>query len=429
MVFSSILNKFGITGRDALFLAVERLLTLVFGFGVSIATIRHLGPDQFGLLAYVSSIVSVAAPFVGLGISGPLIKEFVGHPNRSGSVIKLTIRLRGLIGVASAVLAIFMFYYLKNTRTNLNDSDVFMVGAVLSLQYIAAGFDVFDSYCQANLKIKKLVFARCSTLVLFSLLRVFAILSEGGVVVFAWLISAQALFGGFILYLASGRAWRDEVSPFPAKEKKRMFISGSFVLVASVVNALQSRVEVFYLEKFFDLGAVGEYSAALRIVELLDSIGIVVITLYLPKLLKDTSEIGVEKGAILTRSFKLAIVCYLFSLPALLLLAFLSAFMYGDKFEHVEIIIIAMFSRPLFTFFGLVRNATMLADGRLQYGLVCSCVGLVVALGAGLIFVPYFGVYGAVLTAFLSYLSSNFLIDFVVNREYARSILASMRYK
>ena len=59
---------------------VQSLLNLVIG----LITARYLGPSNYGVLSYVSSVVAFTMPLMQLGLRHTLVKEFVRSPEHEG---------------------------------------------------------------------------------------------------------------------------------------------------------------------------------------------------------------------------------------------------------------------------------------------------------------------------------------------------------
>ena len=57
---------------------VQSLITLVIGM----LTARYLGPSNYGLITYASSLVAFALPIMQLGMANILVRELVDHPTR-----------------------------------------------------------------------------------------------------------------------------------------------------------------------------------------------------------------------------------------------------------------------------------------------------------------------------------------------------------
>ena len=62
---------------------VQSLINLLIG----LLTARYLGPSNYGIISYVSSIVAFAMPIMQLGLKQTLVKEFVQATDREGEIL------------------------------------------------------------------------------------------------------------------------------------------------------------------------------------------------------------------------------------------------------------------------------------------------------------------------------------------------------
>ena len=68
---------------------IQSLIALVIGM----LSARYLGPSNYGLLNYASSIVSFVVPLAQLGLRNILVEEIVSHPEREGQTLGTSIVL------------------------------------------------------------------------------------------------------------------------------------------------------------------------------------------------------------------------------------------------------------------------------------------------------------------------------------------------
>lgn len=64
---------------NTLCLLLERIFRLAGGLGVAIRLTRYLGPERFGLLSSVQSLVFMFSALATLGLDSIVVREFVKH--------------------------------------------------------------------------------------------------------------------------------------------------------------------------------------------------------------------------------------------------------------------------------------------------------------------------------------------------------------
>lgn len=416
-------------GRDALYLTVEKAVSLVVGFAVSILIARHLGPEQFGVFSYVTAWIAVVAPLATLGLAGPVVKSFVQDRLNTERVITTTMTLRLVAAVFVALVVVGLIGSgLLVAGNGQGIGNVKDVAIVLSLQYLAQSLDVFEYYNQANGRIIQTVRARLAAFMVVSALRVAAVYLGADVVTFAWLVVLQLLLGFALIYFGTKPLMLRGSWLFDSALARKLLGMGSFIVLAGLLNMAQARSEMIILEHFVGMKAVGIYAAALRFIELFDTGGMIAVTIYLPHLLASANNDQLEDGK-LVRIYRMAILLYLVCIPLIVAMAGIAWWTMGDNYSGIHWLVLAMAVRPLLAFMGLTRGMSMLAESRLRYSALCAAVGLITAVTSAYLLIPIFGVYGAAASGLMSYGVSNILIDAVLNKRYFQAFISAVTLK
>jgi O-antigen/teichoic acid export membrane protein len=415
-------------GSDALYLAFENGTKLVIGFFVSILVVRYLGPEQFGIFSYLNVWISILTPLATLGLAGPLMRSLIHAPENSRQTLKtiLFVRLAAALFVAALATGVFSSGVLLD-KTQTSNQLIYIV-TILSLQYIIQSFDVFETYNQATGRIKQTTRARLVAFLFVSGLRVVAVQVGAGLDIFAWLIVLQSLIGFLITYINIPNQNLLKAPAFNSTEAKTMIQMGAFIVLAGTINMAQARCEVYFLERYAGMQAVGLYSGALRFIELFDTLGTIAVTVYLPRLLASTTQ-AVAGDKALVSTYRAALTLYAGVIPLIIAMAGVAYLLLGSKFVGIHWLIISMGTRPLFTFLGLTRSMNMLAENKLRYDALCSSVGFFISAASAAILIPVIGVYGAAASAFLGYLCSNILIDAFLNKRYFFAFAKALSFK
>ena len=66
--------------NNAGWLIGSRIIQSLLGFVISMLTARYLGPANYGLINYASSLVAFVTPIMTLGINAVLVKEIISNP-------------------------------------------------------------------------------------------------------------------------------------------------------------------------------------------------------------------------------------------------------------------------------------------------------------------------------------------------------------
>src|SRR5690606_17735056 len=183
------------------------------GLLVGIWVARYLGPEQFGLLSYVQSLVFLFTVFAALGLDAVVVRELVKDSSRAGKLIGTAFGLK-LIGA----ILIFPLLILALMLSDSDDYTRFLVVVVAS-SVIFYSFNVGDYYFQYKVMSRYAALANTMSLGASSVLKVLLIVNEASLDAFAFaaLFDAVVLAAGLIFFYVKKScigvlSWRFELS-------------------------------------------------------------------------------------------------------------------------------------------------------------------------------------------------------------------------
>ena len=83
-------------------LMADRLLRMGIGLFVVVLVARHLGPADYGVLAYAGALVASFGALASLGLDALVVRDLVRMPARAGEILGTMFALR-LGGAAASV--------------------------------------------------------------------------------------------------------------------------------------------------------------------------------------------------------------------------------------------------------------------------------------------------------------------------------------
>ena len=99
--------------KNASWIIVGRIAQSIVGMLIAMITARFLGPSNYGLINYASSIVAFAVPIMQLGLSNILVQELVNNKEKEGEIIGTAIGMSIISGILS-ILGILAFVAIAN---------------------------------------------------------------------------------------------------------------------------------------------------------------------------------------------------------------------------------------------------------------------------------------------------------------------------
>ena len=135
--------------RNASWIIICRIAQSVLTLVIGMLTARYLGPSNYGLINYASSIVSFVTPIMYLGLNSILVQEIIQNPNQEGEILGTSI----VMSLGSAVLCIIGVVSFALVA-NAGETETLIVCALYSILLIFQAVDLVQYWFQAKLMSK-----------------------------------------------------------------------------------------------------------------------------------------------------------------------------------------------------------------------------------------------------------------------------------
>jgi PST family polysaccharide transporter len=374
-------------------LVSERTLRLLSGLVVSTWIARHLGPDDFGLLAYAMALVALATPIVSMGLDGVLVRALVRDQTATRSLIGTAMAIRAagaLVAIAMTLGAAATILALPSTQSS--------VLTPLALATLCMMADPVDSLMQSTMRNRVSVAVRLIALVGAIGLRIHLLLSAADVVAFAW---AQAAESGLVALGMATVILRTGIHPsFSWRQAASLLRLSAPLALTGLLIAAYSRLDQLLLAHLASERELGLFSAALRIAELWYFLPTAAITAAFPLLVRsgagptDAFRRNCQRLLDLASAGAICICTMVCVLAAPLI-----ALLYGDGYAGSASLLAILSWSGWFVALGIASGAYATATARTSLPLIASCCGALTGLSLNLLLVPRHGSTGTALAA------------------------------
>jgi O-antigen/teichoic acid export membrane protein len=211
--------------------------------------------------------------------------------------------------------------------------------------------------------------------------------------VLAWKLSGAGSREPGALRLRSGQAGNREALITPSGFARDILPLGAAVLI----SALYFRIDVYFVERWQGLEAVGGYNAVFRLVEAMRLLPAAVLAVTFPMLVQtpDTRLVQRLGGALALAGAVLAVICVVGS-------SAIVPMIYGRPYLYAApAFAILALALPLFFLNYALTHQVIGWDGQRAYLLIAS-VALVGNIAANLVLVPSQGINGAAIATVLT---------------------------
>jgi O-antigen/teichoic acid export membrane protein len=397
--------------QGSFFLLADRGFRLIISFVLGVLIARFYGPEQFGQLNYVLATASVFGSLSSLGFDD-IVPRDMAVLNQAGlsrdDIEKTAFILRLFGGAAAYILVLALIFYESGI------SRLFLIACLLALYLPIQAGDIYEYRLRVEDEFSKIAISRSLAAFVANLLKAFVL-----VLTLPIGYIAAAMTSEFVM----------TTTFFKLCLKKKGFISGVFqleyakhllarswkIIFAGLLIAFQARVEYFLIEKFLDWHEVGQYSAALKIFEIIDVICVILVSVLMPKL---ASIVNYENAKLYgRRTYLIGFAIYFLLIPVMVLLTIVFPYLYGSQYAEAAAILPWLFLRPLFGMLGTIRNMFIVLEGNYWYPALSSLCSLIVSVVAGYSLIPLYGLYGAVASSMLGLFTLTILTDLVFYRK------------
>lgn len=413
------LDKAGFsTGRRKIFKNVYwavlgKVVNIVSGLLVGILVARYLGPEQFGLMNYVISYVTLFSILATFGLDSIEVRELSRSRIQKEVVLGSAFAIRLIFAVATMFLiAITLWWFEPDVHTSA------MV-LVYSLSLIFSAVNIIRNYFTSIILNEYVVKTEIVRTVFGAAIKMVLLLGHCSLI---WFIIASVfdfvLVGSGYIYSyhrkgGSLRAWRMDLSV------ARLLIRESFPLVLSgAALIIYQRINAVMIRNMMDNASVGQFSVAAKIAEMSIFIPTVIAQTVTPLLVQaHQHDIALYRAKqqqfmdlMVWSAISMALVMSLFAAPAIRLL-------YGAEYLAAIPVLQIMAWKSVFVALAAASGQLIIIEHLQRYAVMRNIVGCFVSVALNFLLIPLWGVVGSAVAivlsvAFAGYISHWFIKPF-----------------
>ena len=387
--------------KNTLWFLLEKLVRILVGTFLGIWVVRYLGPENFGILSYAESFVSIFISIAFLGVDDILFKELVNNETKKNELLgtSLCLKLIGA-GLANILIITIVIHFMNNShKTNIL---IFIVASSFFIKI----FTVTEFYFRSKVLSIYIVFSNFIALISSSFLKIFLILNHFSVIYFALAILLDAIIACFFYcYFYIKEEGNLLLWKFDFKiARKILSLSWPYIL-AGIVIELYMKIDQIMLKEMIDSTAVGLYAAAVKISASCHFITPLILDSLFPAILNAKKRSEKEYLFLIKKLYELMILFFIFiSLPIIFFSKEIIYFLYGSEFSISSQVLSVHILCGLFVATGILRSKWMLIENLQHYDLLIKTIGILFNIILNFIYIKAYGVLGAAYGTLLSYI-------------------------
>ncbi|UFH97686.1 flippase [Bacillus toyonensis] len=399
----SIVKKFKVNKftSNTIWLILEKVFQLILGLVVGIWTARYLGPSNYGMLNYGASFIAFFSVICSLGLENVIIKYFVDYPKKNNIILFSAITIRFVTSIIS-VLVIYLI-------VSIIHYDEKLVIAVITLQSLALIFnslDTIDYWFQSRLMSMYVVIAKSVTRLIVSVWKIYLLISNASLQLFALSSSIEAMILGVILLVVYFKKNPINVS-FSKGYSKELFLNGYHFILSGLLVTLFTQMDRIMLGNLIGQESVGVYSVASNIATLWYFVPLAVINSARPIILKMKQISIVEYQEKLKQLY--AFIFWLGLLVSLFITVLSNLIiktLYGQQYIEAAIPLAILIWASVFSLLGTARNIWIVSEGVNKYTKYYFLIGMFVNFVLNYIFINLFGVIGSAVATLIAQITT-----------------------
>jgi O-antigen/teichoic acid export membrane protein len=394
-------------------LFADRLVRMAVGLVVGIWMARELGPGDFGILSYSIALTSILGGLASLGLDGILVRELANRPDRRNVLLGSAFAVKLAGGLATTAISIAAVAMIRP-----GDALSLVLVAISASAFICQSLLVVDLFHQSRVESRRTVVANMAAFLPATLARIGLLVTHSPVVYFAWVALAEALLlSAFLVHsyrrnFGQVRDWTVDLGV------ARNLLRQSWPLVfASFAVMVQAKVDQVMLGQFVGDGEVGQYSAALRVVEAIAFLPVIVASTLAPHIATARLRGMAEFEARLCDTYRLMFILFVvLAIPLALAGGPAVLALFGEDYSRAAALLPLLAVRLFFANFGIAKSLFITNESLFAYSLVASLVGAAVNVAANMVLIPRYQAEGAIIAGIISFGVTIFAADLFMGR-------------
>lgn len=395
--------------KNAVWIIGIRIVQSVVALLINMLTARYLGPSNFGLITYASSLVAFVLPIMQLGFSNVLVQEIVNDSDAEGAILGTSISL-SLISSVCCIVGVTSFAFIANP----NELTTVLVCLLYSLILVFQACDHIEFWYQAKLMSKYTSVISLVSYVLVSVYKIYLLIAAKSVFWFALsnaLDYALISIGGIVLYRKLG----GKKLSFSWKLGKRMFQKSKHYILSSMMVTIFAQTDKIMIKMMMDESATGYYGAAVACAGMTSFVFGAIIDSFRPSIFEGQKESETIFKYRLTMLYSIIIYFSLTQSVAMTLMSkWIIFILYGNAYEPAISTLQIIVWYTTFSYMGSVRNIWILANGKQNYLWIINMSGAITNVILNATLIPIMGINGAAIASLITQFITNVIMGYII---------------
>lgn len=387
---------------------LEKVIRLTLLFIVNIKVAVYLGPSLYGELNYAINVVGLLTVLTTLGLDYIVVKKLIDQPEDELKILGTTLLLKLIGGIL--VFCLISLYVLMSNETQ--SIKTFLL--IISASYWLYSLNVIDYYYQSKTYFKKIAYVQIAQVFITSSIRLIGIYLHADVIwfVFSWTFDLLFLALLFLISFRKPKIFKWKIDFAIFKDLIRISLP---LMLAGIAHSIYMRFDQIMVAQLVSNTAAGYYSFAVKIVNTLNFIPLVIVNAFYPSLTK----LGIFSNRAKDRFRLLASICVFILVIIACLITLFSDFIIisiaGESYLDASIILKVYVWSTVFLALGIIRNRYLMIASLEKLTLYYSLTGAAINIILNFVLIKYYGFAGAAFSTLITHFIVGYLVLYLRN--------------
>lgn len=401
--------------RNTSWLFVDKVVRLGAVLVTSVFVTRYLGPELFGQLNYAGAFVGIFYALTSMGLNDILIRDLVRRPDRKDKLLGTAAVIK-FGGAAILFLVVMALALLKQMDT----TTLLMVLLIAAAEFLKP-YVVVELYFYSQVKGRTAAKVNIIQVLITSGFRLALIFVHAPLLWFALSYIVEMAVGavGFLIaYRREGASWRSwrvskQTTLYLLRQSWPLLIYGLALFVQAKID--QVMIGDLLRNTLGEAAAnaeVGQYSAALKMIEALGFVPSIVVASLAPAIVRARTRDRKLYQDRLVNQYRLMFILFLVvAVPLYFLAEPIMVLLYGEAYRAAGYLLSLFAIRLFFTNMGVAKASFITNESLFKYSLVTAVIGAVLNISLNYLLIPTYQSIGAIWAMIGSFFVSIFLVD------------------
>jgi PST family polysaccharide transporter len=390
-------------------LASEQVVRLLSGFFVMTLVARHLGPEQFGLYAYIFALTGMLLPFANFGLDVIIMRAVADDPASAWRILRKSAVFRTAMALLAGLLLVASTA-LPMTPVGVTPT----LAGFAALVLLSNPIETFFPVVKALERVERVVLMRIAVAIATAAVTVWLVLTGASLASFVAVRGFEAVLLAMAAWLAFTMLRHDGR---PSRQTMFKISDGAPLMLAGLATVIYMRIDQVMLGPMASTRELGQYGVAVRIVEALNFVMYVIQSTFYPSLTRNFRRSPESFDAYGQRFFDLHSLAAWVAIPVVGLLGmFLLVPVFGAEFrDSLPMLVILLLGMP-FLFLNQAWSIMLTVRGWLWTAPAAIALGAAANILLNLVLIPALGGRGAAVATVACYILTGIGVTAIVPR-------------